>query len=110
MTSVSILFLPLFIIRHIPREDNGQANALGWQASGYASVKKYFHIRKPMQAKAELKVLDEPVRPVDATGLTAQTGLTGHEIGLTVQTTGDTNSSMKSDSSLKPKIKTGGFL
>ena len=63
-----------------------------------------------MQAKAELKVLDEPVRPVDATGLTAQTGLTGHEIGLTVQTTGDTNSYMKSDSSLKPKIKTGGFL
>jgi len=46
-------------------------------------VKKYFHIQKPMQAKAELQVLDEPVRPVDATGLTAQTGLTGHVTGLT---------------------------
>ena len=38
--------------------------------------KKYFHIRKPMQAKAELQVQYEPVRPVDSTGLTAQTGLT----------------------------------
>ena len=63
-----------------------------------------------MQAKAELQVLDEPVRPVDATGLTTQTGLTGLETGLTAQTTGDTNSAMKGDSSLKPKIKTGGFL
>ena len=60
-------------------------------------MKKYFHVRKPMQAKAKLQVLDEPVRPVDATGLTAQT-------------TRDTNSAMKGDSSLKPKIKTGGFL
>ena len=63
-----------------------------------------------MQAKAELQVLDEPVRPVDATGLTAQTGLTGHETGLTTQTVGDTNSAMKGDSSLKPKIRTRGFL
>ena len=60
-------------------------------------MKKYFHIRKPMQAKAKLQDLDEPVRPVDATG-------------LTVQTAGDTNSAMKGDSSLKPKIRTGGFL
>ena len=45
-------------------------------------MKKYFHIRKPMQAKAKLQDLDEPVRPVDAIGLTAQTGLTGHETGL----------------------------
>ena len=73
-------------------------------------MKKYFHIRKPMQAKAKLQVLDEPVRPVDATGLTAQTGLTGHETGLTAQTTRDTNSAMKGDSSLKPKIRIGGFL
>ena len=66
-------------------------------------MKKYFHIRKPMQEKAKLQVLDEPVRPVDATGPTAQTG-------LTAQTTGDTNSAMKGDSSLKPKIRTEGFL
>ena len=70
-----------------------------------------------MQAKADLQVLDEPVRPVDATGLTAQTGLTGHETGLTghetgltAQITGNTNSAMKGDSSLKPKIRTGGFI
>ena len=50
-----------------------------------------------MQAKAKLQVLDEPVRPVDATGLTAQTGLTGHETGLTAQTTGDSSSGMKDD-------------
>ena len=55
-------------------------------------MKKYFHIRKPMQAKAKLQDLDEPVRPVDATGLTAQTGLTGHVTGLTAHTTGNTNS------------------
>jgi len=71
---------------------------------------KYFHIQKPMQAKTELQVLDEPVRSVDSTGLTVQTGLTGHETGLTAQTTGDTNSAMKGDSSLKLKIRTGGFL
>ena len=59
-----------------------------------------------MQAKAKLQVLDELVRPVNTTDLTAQTGLTG----LTAQTTGDTNSAMKGDSSLKPKIRTGGFL
>ena len=29
-----------------------------------------------MQIKAELQVLDEPVKPVDSTGLTTQTGLT----------------------------------
>ena len=51
-----------------------------------------------MQAKVELQVLDEPVRPVDATCLTAQTGLTGHETGLTAQTTENTNSAMKGDS------------
>jgi len=50
-----------------------------------------------MQANAKLQVLDEPVQPVDATGLTAQI-------------TGNTNSAMKGDSSLKPKIRTGGFI
>ena len=74
----------------MPRKENGQANTLAQQASGYASVKKYFHIQKPMRAKAELQVLDELVRPVDAIGLTAQ-------IGLTTQTTGDTSSGMKDD-------------
>ena len=63
-----------------------------------------------MQAKVELQVLDEPVRPVDATGLTAQTGLTGHETGLTAQITGNTNSAMKGDSSLNPNIRTRGFI
>ena len=76
--------------RRIPREKNREASALAQQASGYAIVKKYFHIQKPMQAKAELQVLDEPVQPVNSTGLTAQTGLTGHETGLTAQTIGDT--------------------
>ena len=57
-----------------------------------------------MEAKAKLQVLDEPVRPVDVTGLT------GHETGLTAHTTGNTNSAMKGDSSLKPKIRTGGFI
>ena len=73
-------------------------------------MKKYFHIRKLMQAKVKLRDLDEPIRPVDATGLTAQTGLTGHVTGLTAHTTGNTNSAMKGDSSLKPKIRTGGFI
>ena len=73
-------------------------------------MKKYFHIRKPMQAKAKLQILDEPVRPVDVTGLTTQTDLTGHVTGLTAHTTGNTNSAMKGDSSLKLKIRTGGFI
>ena len=63
-----------------------------------------------MQAKVELQVLDEPVRPVNATGLTAKTGLAGHVTSLTAHTTGNTNSAMKGDSSLKQKIRTGGFL
>ena len=66
-----------FIIKHIPREENGKANTLSQQASGYNVTKKYFNIRKPMQTKAEFLVLDTPVRPVGDTGLTAQTGLTG---------------------------------
>jgi len=53
-----------FVIRHKTTEENEQANALAQQASGYAIVKKYFHIRKPMQAKAGLQVLDELVRLV----------------------------------------------
>ena len=60
-----------FVIRHLPREENGQANALAQQASGYSVGREKFNIRKPMRIKAELQVLDELVRPVDATGLTA---------------------------------------
>jgi len=48
-----------------------------------------------MQAKVKLQVLDEPVRPVAATGLTAQTGLTGPEIGLTAQSAENTDSVAK---------------
>ena len=43
-----------FVIRHIQMEENGQTNALAQQASGYTIVNKYFHIRKPLQVKAEL--------------------------------------------------------
>ena len=53
-----------FVIRHLPREENGQANALAQQASGYSVGKGKFNIRRPMRVKAELQVLDKPVRPV----------------------------------------------
>ena len=59
-----------FIIKHIPREENGKANTLAQQAFVYNVTKKYFNIRKPMQTKAEFLVLDAPVRPVSETGLT----------------------------------------
>jgi hypothetical protein len=59
-----------FIIEHIPREENGEANTLAQQASDYNVTKKYFNIHKPMQTKAEFLVLDAPVRPVSETGLT----------------------------------------
>jgi hypothetical protein len=54
--------LDTFQIRHIPREDNGRANAMAQEASGYAIGKKYFHTRKPIRVNAELQVLDEPIR------------------------------------------------
>ena len=44
-----------------------------------------------MRARAEIMVLDEPVRPDAPTGLTAQTGLTGPETGLTGPETGLTS-------------------
>jgi hypothetical protein len=50
-----------FVTRHIPREENGKANALAQQASGYNIVKKYFNIRKPMQTKSDSLVLDQLV-------------------------------------------------
>ena len=52
-----------FIIKHIPREENGKTNTLPQQASGYNVTKIYFNIRKPMQTKAECLVLGAPVRP-----------------------------------------------
>jgi hypothetical protein len=64
-------------------------------------VKKYFHIWKPIQAKAGLQVLDELVWPINATDLTSQIGLIGDETGLTAQTTGDTNLAIKDDSITK---------
>ena len=60
--------------------------------------KKYFNIRKPMQTKAEFLVLDTPVRPIGATVLTAQTGLTAPETGLTGDATASSNSAKKDDS------------
>ena len=59
--------------------------------------KKYFNIRKPMQTKAECLVLDAPVRPVSETGLTAQTGQTGPETGLTGDAVASSNSAKKDD-------------
>ena len=63
MINGSTLFFSFdeFILRHLPREKNGQANALAQQASGYNVVKKYVNIQKPMQAKVEFQVLDELV-------------------------------------------------
>ena len=58
-----------------------------------------------MQIEAELQVLDEPVKPVDSTGLTAQTGLTGPETGLTPSHQKTPIQPWKG-----PKIKIGEFL
>src|SRR6185437_15137443 len=54
--------------------------------------------RKPMQTKAECLVLDAPVRPVSETGLTAQTGRTGPETGLTGGAAAGSDSAKKDDS------------
>jgi ribonuclease HI len=50
-----------FVIRHIPRDSNQNANALAQQVSVYNVTKKYFNMRKPIRATAELLVLGEPV-------------------------------------------------
>ena len=60
-------------------------------------TKKYFNIRKPMQTKPGCLVLDAPVRPVSETGLTAQTGHTGLETGLTGDAVASCNSAKKDD-------------
>jgi hypothetical protein len=51
-----------------------------------------------MQMKAEFLVLDTPVWLVGDTGLTAQTGLTGPEIGLTGDAAANSDSAKKVDS------------
>ena len=52
-----------FVIRHLPREENGQATLwLNKHLVIKLKIKK-FNIKKPMRIKAELQVLDEPVRP-----------------------------------------------
>ena len=50
-----------------------------------------------MQTKAEFLVLDQLVRPVCETGLTARTGLTGPETGLTDSAAVSSDSAMKDD-------------
>ena len=74
-----------FVIRHIPREYNKKTNALAQQASAYNVTKKYFNIRKPMRIKAESLVLDEPVRPVAETGLTAEGGVSSSSAEISTQ-------------------------
>ena len=64
-------------------------------------MRKYFHIRKPTQTKAKLQILDQPVRPIAETGLTALIGLTGQETGMTARTDDDTNSAKKDGSIIK---------
>jgi hypothetical protein len=53
-----------FLICHIPREENGRANTLVQQASGYKVMKKSMH------ANANVQILDELVRPLYETGPT----------------------------------------
>ena len=99
-----LFFFDEFVIRHIPRDSNKKVNSLVQQASGYDVTKKYFNMRKPMRATAELLVLDEPVRPDAPTGLTAQAGLTGPETGLTGQTAENSESAATSNSKGKAEV------
>jgi hypothetical protein len=55
--------------------------------------------------KAECLVLDAPVRPVSETGLTAQTGLTGPETGLTGDAAAGSDSVKKDDSIVSVKAQ-----
>ena len=54
-----------------------------------------------MQIKAEFLVLDQLVRPVCETGMTARTGLTGLETDLTGSDAGNPNSAVKDDLVIK---------
>ena len=74
------------------------------QASVYNVTKIYFNMRKPMRATAELLVLDEPVRPDAPTGLTAKTGLTGPETGLTGRPAENSESSATSNIKGKAEV------
>ena len=94
-----------FVTRYIPRDENGKANALAQQASGYNVVKKYVNIQKPMQAKVKFQVLDELVWPVEATGLTTQNSLTGLDTCLTGGYADDTNSAVKDDLIVKAEYQ-----
>ena len=58
-----------------------------------------------MQTKAEFLVLDTPVRPVSETGLTAQTGLTGPETGLTGDAADGFGSVKKDDSIISAEVQ-----
>ena len=93
------------MIQDIPREDNEKANALAQQASEYNVTKKYFNIRKSMRIKAESLVLDKPVRPVTETGLTALTGLTGPETGLTAEGGININSATNSAQKVEAEVQ-----
>ena len=57
-----------------------------------------------MRATTELLVLDELVRPDAPTGLTAQTGLSGPETGLTGQTAENSKSADYSNSKGKVEV------
>jgi ribonuclease HI len=63
-----------FVIYHVPREENLNANALAQQASGYNVQKKKIHERKPMFSEAEGYVLEESVEPPSSA---VQTGYPG---------------------------------
>ena len=65
-------------------------------------TKKYFNIRKPMRIKAESLVLDEPVRPVAETCLTA---LTGPETGLTAEGGMNSNSAENSTQKVEAEVQ-----
>ena len=60
-------------------------------------MKKYFHVQKSMRVNAELQVLDEPVRPFIAAGLT------GQETGLTDLSSRNDGSATKVDENIKVK-------
>ena len=68
-------------------------------------MKKYFNIRKPMRIKAESLVLDELVRPVAETGLTAPTGLTGSETDLTAEGGLNSNSAENSTQKVEAEVQ-----
>src|SRR6187551_2396293 len=95
-----------FTIKHIPREENDKANTLAQKAYGYVVAKKYFYLQKPMQSKAEIQVLDEPVQPVSQTGLTARTGLTASSADSGKNALDDANNSKVEDQDWRVPIIT----